>query len=297
MKVLILGGGGTLGAFSAGALHALEKKGFVPDAMIGSSAGGINMLRWMVGGAKDAVQFWKQTVTPRMVLRGVMHGGNFSSGVLDAEWFRGRVERGVDFDKLLADKRPLSFLVVDLETGCVAVRGNRTERSVDALRAVTRAAYAIPPLLPPVPLGKAMLADGGFLHNAPLNAAVKLGATEIVYLCNVHTLPRAGFGDHGQDKPPSTIRATLRYAEIFLRRASNVGFADAEIIDGRFRGVPFLAVSPPADLGAGSLLRWVLPSIDAIQHLVDAGFKSATEAFMRWSPEKAPESTVMRALA
>ena len=52
MKVLILGGGGTLGAFSAGALHALERKGFVPDAMIGSSAGGINMLRWMVGGAK-----------------------------------------------------------------------------------------------------------------------------------------------------------------------------------------------------------------------------------------------------
>ena len=75
MRVLILGGGGTLGAFSAGALHALERKGFVPDAMIGSSAGGINMLRWMVGGAKDAVQFWKRTVRPMMVLRGVMHGG------------------------------------------------------------------------------------------------------------------------------------------------------------------------------------------------------------------------------
>ena len=69
-------------------------------------------------------------------------------------------------------------------------------------------------------------------------------------------------------KPPSTIRSVLRYSEIFLRRASNVGFADAEIIDGRFRGVPFLAVAPPADLGAGSLLRWALPHF--YFHLVTA---------------------------
>ena len=48
MKVLILGGGGTLGAFSAGALRALEERGFRPDAMIGSSAGGIKVIRIVV---------------------------------------------------------------------------------------------------------------------------------------------------------------------------------------------------------------------------------------------------------
>ena len=69
MKVLILGGGGTLGAFSAGALRALEQRGFVPDAMIGSSAGGINMLRWLVGGAEEAIRFWKDTASPRMLGR------------------------------------------------------------------------------------------------------------------------------------------------------------------------------------------------------------------------------------
>lgn len=298
MRVLILGGGGTLGAFSAGALHALEKKGFVPDAMIGSSAGGINMLRWMVGGAKEAVNFWKRTAKPAMVLRGLLHGANFSSGILDAEWFRRRVERGVDFEQMLSDKRALSFLVVDLNTGCVSVRGNRTEKSADALRAVTQGAYALPPLLPPVALENAMLADGGFLHNAPLNAAVKLGATEIVYLCNVHALPRKrARNPDGRIKRPTTIGATLRYSEIFFRRASNVGFADAEIVDGRFRGVPFLAVAPPADLRFGSVLRWALPSVDAVQHLVDSGFRSATEAFRRWSPDRAPASTVIRALA
>jgi predicted acylesterase/phospholipase RssA len=81
---------------------------------------------------------------------------------------------------------------------------------------VSRGAYALPPLLPPVPLGDELLADGGLLHNAPLDAAVKLGATEIVYLCNVHAIPRAGF------RKTSTVRSAWRYADIFFRRASNV---------------------------------------------------------------------------
>ncbi len=284
MKVLILGGGGTLGAFSAGALRALDEHRFVPDALIGSSAGGINMLRWMVGGADEAVRFWKRTASPRLLARGLLHGENLSAGLLDPDWFRGRVERGIDFGLLMKDRRPLSFLVVDLKTGKVTVRGNRTEPSANALRAVARGAYALPPLLPPVALGDEMLADGGLLHNAPLEAAVKMGATEILYLCNVHTLPRKGF------MRPSTVRSSWRYAEIFFRRASNVGFADAEIADGRYRGVPFLAVAPPADLRFGSLLRWMLPRVDAVQHLVDCGHAQASAALAAWRPESTPAS-------
>lgn len=287
MRVLILGGGGTLGAFSAGALCALEEKGFVPDAMIGSSAGGINMLRWLVDGPAEAVRFWKDTASVRMLVRGLLHGKNLTAGLLDPEWFRARVEAGVDFERMLGDRRPLAFLVVDLATGAVKVRGNRTERTAEGLRLVSEGAYALPPLLPPVQLDGQLLADGGLLYNAPLSAACKLGATEIVYLCNVHALPRHGF------ERRSTVPATWRYAEIFFRRASNVGFADAEIRDGRYRGVPFLAVAPPADLRFGSLIRWMVPRVDAVQHLVDAGYRSASEAFAHWSPDAAgPPSSV-----
>ena len=289
MKVLILGGGGTLGAFSAGALKALEEHGFVPDVMIGSSAGGINLLRYLVGGAAEATTFWCSVATLGTMLRGLFHGLNFKEGLLDARWFRARVERGVDFDRMMKDPRNLAFLVVDLKTGKVTVRGNRTERDADALRAVSRGAYALPPLLPPVPLGEELLADGGLLHNAPLNAAVKLGATEIVYLCNVHAIPRAGF------MKTSTMRSTWRYAEIFFRRASNVGFVDAEIVDDRFRGVPFLAIAPPASLGFGGIVRWMLPSIDAARFLVDSGYAAATKALEHWDAVRAPESSVVSA--
>lgn len=281
MRVLILGGGGTLGAFSAGALCALDEQGFRPDAVIGSSAGGINLLRWTVGGAPEAMRFWKDNARLGTILRGLVHGKNFSEGILDARRFRARVEEGVDFDRLRRDPRAFSFLVVDMETGRVSIRGNRTEPSTPALRAVSRGSYALPPLLPPVPFGGAILADGGLLHNAPLNEAVKLGATSIVYVCNVHAIPKSGF------VKPSSIRSAWRYAEIFFRRASNVGFVDADIVDGRFRDVPFLAIAPPANLAFGSLLRRMIPHVDAVQHLIDCGHESASRAYSQWSDYEA----------
>ena len=277
MKVLILGGGGTLGAFSAGALCALDEQGFRPDAVIGSSAGGINLLRWLsAGSAADAVEFWRENAHLRTLARGLIHGHNLRDGLLNAAWFRQRVEDHVDFDRLLADPRTLAFMVVDLATGRVSVRGNRTETSADALRAVSRAAYALPPLLPPVRLDGTTLSDGGLLHNAPLTAALRLGATSILYVCNVQAVPKRGF-----DRP-STLRSTWRYAEIFFRRASNVGFVDAEIADGRFRKVPFLAITPSANLGFGNVLRWMIPSMDAVEHLVESGREAAARGYEQW---------------
>ena len=274
--MLILGGGGTLGAFSAGALRAVAEYGFVPDVLIGSSAGGINLLRYTVNGPDEAVAFWDSIAKLRTVLRGLLGGRNLSEGLLDAAWLRARVEANVDFEALLRDPRNLAFLVVDLKTGRVRVRGNRTEPDADSLRAVSRGAYALPPLLPPVPLGDELLADGGLLHNAPLNAAVKLGATEIVYLCNVRAIPKDGFEE------TSTFHSAWRYAEIFFRRASNVGFVDEEIVDESFRGVPFLAIAPPATLGFGRLVRIMVPAVDAEKYLVTTGYDCAKKALAQW---------------
>jgi NTE family protein len=282
VKVLILGGGGTLGAFSAGALRAVAEYGFVPDVLIGSSAGGINLLRYMVNGPDEAVAFWDSLAKFGTVLRGLLGGRNFSEGLLDAAWLRARVEAGVDFEALLRDPRTLAFLVVDLKTGRVRVRGNRTEPDAESLRAVSRGAYALPPLLPPVPLGDELLADGGLLHNAPLNAAVKLGATEIVYLCNVRAIPKDGF------RETSTLHSAFRYAEIFFRRASNVGFVDEEIVDESFRGVPFLAIAPPATLGFARLVRIMVPAVDSETYLVTTGYDCAKKALAQWRGGRRP---------
>ncbi len=285
MRVLILGGGGTLGAFSAGALQSLERSAWTPDALIGSSAGSINLLRYLVGGSQAAVDFWTGLRWTKLVKNGLRHSIRMR-GILDPVSFCKHVDDQVDYDSIFSDQRNLAFIVVNLNTGKVKIRGNRTETSPANLRAVAHGSFALPPLLPPVRLADELLADGGLLINAPLDSAIKLGATEIVYLCNVQVLPRAG------EVSPSTLRATLRYADIFFRRASNVGFADAEVHEGTYRGVRFVAIAPPPYLRLDSIASWMIPKEGAMEHLVTYGRASADRAIAstKWlaSPSSDP---------
>ncbi len=279
MRVMILGGGGTLGAFSAGALRALEEYGWEADAWIGSSAGGINLLRASVGGSHTATEFWTDLRWQELV-REALTSHPFNGGVLDERRFYARVEDHVDFDALLRDTRTYSFLVCDLQTGRVALRGNRTESSAEDLRAVSRAAYALPPLLPPVLVGEHLHADGGLLYNAPIERAAELGATEVVYVCNVQALPHQGYAR------PHTLPATLRYLDVFFRRASNVGFADAVVTEGFWRSIPLLTIAPPAAPGLRSLISAFRPTHAQMQRLVAMGYAEAQGALAHWHPTR-----------
>lgn len=273
MRVLILGGGGTLGAFSAGALRALEERGWTPDACIASSAGGINLMRTLVGGAREAQRFWLSLdwkwIVGDAIRRPPIHA------ILDPSRFRARVEKGLEWQRVMDDPRPLGFIVVDLVTGRVCVRGNKTEPSVDALRTVAHASYALPPLLPPIQHGEQLLADGGLLRNAPLEFALEQGATEIVYLCNVQVAPEAGFS------PSQPHKALLRYLNVYFRRASNVGYADAPIVEGRYHGVPFLTIAPPRKVDFRELIGSMVPTTHRMQHLIELGAEAAHEAFAK----------------
>jgi NTE family protein len=271
MRVLILGGGGTLGAFSAGALRVLAAAGWQADAYIGSSAGSINLLRTLAGGPDAPARFWATLDWKQLVRESLVHNVR-RAGLLNPERFHARVDAGVDYEALWQDRRPIGFIVVDLATGGVRLRGNRTEGSAFDVQRIAHASFAVPPLLPPVRVHDRLLADGGLLYNAPLDAAWRLGATEIVYLCNVQVLPPQ------QWSRDSTLQAALRYAEIFARRASNVGFADAHITEGRFRGVPFLSIAPPPGVRAGRLLASMLPTPRTMQRLIRNGEIRAREA-------------------
>lgn len=271
MRILILGGGGTLGAFSAGALRALEQSGWRPDACIASSAGGINLMRAMVGGPDEAERFWL-SLDWKWLAADTFRHNPINGGILDPKRFRARVEDGVDWHAVMNDPRPLGWIVVDLDTGRVSVRGNRTEKSVESLRVVAHASYALPPLLAPMPLDNALLADGGLLRNAPLEFALEMGATEIVYLCNVQIAPHKNWHK-------ARIPAALgRYLDIYFRRASNIGYADAPIVEGRFHGIPFLAIAPPQKLSFSDMVGSMIPTMDRMRKLIELGESSARDA-------------------
>ena len=82
-------------------------------AMIGSSTGSIDLLRYLVGGAEEAARFWT-TLAWRPLLREGANHHIFRDGILNPERFRARVEDGVDFARLKAGPRSIGFLVVNL---------------------------------------------------------------------------------------------------------------------------------------------------------------------------------------
>ena len=114
MRVLILGGGGTLGAFSAGALRSLEAAGWRADACIASSAGGINLLRSMVGGPNEAAKFWS-ALDWKWIVSDFFRHNPINGGVLDPKRFRFDFALRSDESELLCGQRELLAVTFSIE--------------------------------------------------------------------------------------------------------------------------------------------------------------------------------------
>jgi hypothetical protein len=99
-----------------------------------------------------------------------------------------------------------------------------------------------------------------------------MGATEIVYMCNVQVAP------HKEWKNARIPAALGRYLDIYFRRASNIGFADAPIVEGRYHGVPFLAIAPPQHIDFRDILGSMIPTLDRMRKLIELGEASARDA-------------------
>ncbi len=57
--VLVLGGGGALGAFQAGGLLALAEAGVFPDAVFGCSVGALNVRFWQLRPGCQGLENWR----------------------------------------------------------------------------------------------------------------------------------------------------------------------------------------------------------------------------------------------
>ncbi len=188
--VLVLQGGGALGAFQAGVYEALEEAGLAPDWVIGTSIGAINaglILRdfWR----RIAIDLpWPATpqsmplVNAGTMLRGV--DGFFSPSV--APWWGPYVgvERASFYDTAplrrtlaeLIDAGRLSARSPRLTVGAVNARNGemRYFDSRDEALGIDHllASGALPPAFPAVRIGGEPYWDGGIYSNTPIEAVL-----------------------------------------------------------------------------------------------------------------------------
>ena len=206
-NVLVLQGGGALGAYQAGAYARLhEEPEIAPGWYAGSSTGAVNAAI-ILGSSPDRRvehlrKFWSTTIPQvpswssphsRHWLSAIqarlfgMYGqfhprvpaglGRFSS-LYDLSPMRERLQQLIDFDRLNAAAERLSVATTDLETGrTIIFESHREPIRMDHLLA----SCGFIPEFAPVEIDGKLLGDGGLSANTPVEA-VLFDSVETVFV-------------------------------------------------------------------------------------------------------------------
>jgi NTE family protein len=204
-RILLLQGGGALGAYHAGVYEGLAAGGFAPDWVVGISVGAINAaliagnapehrldrLRefWELVSAQApfilpaSMDFARPTMNQMAAVSAMLFGipGFFSPrmpapqfapagtiGALsyyDTEPLRATLEKLVDFDRINAGDVRLSLGTANVRTG-ESVYFDSTTHTITASHVM--ASGALPPGFPPVEIDGEFYVDGGIMTNTPL---------------------------------------------------------------------------------------------------------------------------------
>jgi NTE family protein len=204
-RILLLQGGGALGAYHAGVYEGLAAGGFTPDWVVGISIGAINSaliagnapqhrldrLRefWTLVSARapvvlpDGMDFARPMMnqlaatsammfgipgffTPRMPMPQFAIPGTIGAlSYYDTEPLRATLERLVDFDRINAGEMRLSLGTANVRTG-ESVYFDNTTHKIGASHVM--ASGALPPGFPPVEIDGEFYVDGGIMTNTPL---------------------------------------------------------------------------------------------------------------------------------
>ena len=197
---LVLSGGGARGLAHAGVLLGIERLGYAPDVVVGTSMGSIIGAMYASGYTplqiweSVAREDWSQLFAADPVLLGperkprrpllsmafaqgadpVLGGFIPEAGInrrLTHIFFDAGVRAGNDFDSL---PRPFRAVAADLRTGESVVIGRG-----DLARAI-RASMAFPGVFSPVRWGELVLVDGAIADNLPIGVARDLSGAPVI---------------------------------------------------------------------------------------------------------------------
>ena len=203
--VLVLQGGGALGAYQVGVFEALHEAGMDPDWVIGTSIGAVNAGLIAGNKRKDRVErlreFWRRVeygpalrlahgmpligaqIATWMTAAGGIDGlfrpnplafvgdryplGADSAGYYSTDRLRGTLTDLVDFDCINRRECRLTVGAANVRTAGMHYFDSR-EMTFDVRHIM--ASSALPPAFPPVRIGHELYWDGGILSNTPVEA-------------------------------------------------------------------------------------------------------------------------------
>ncbi len=272
----VLSGGGSRGALQVGALQALLEAGIVPDLLVGTSIGAANATGLALWGADleglaALEQVWEQVsceqiLDPRisrLILRMLARLPSDQTYKKVKNYF---VTLGITHD-LTFEQIPhahLALISADLQSGSPVIYGqNATDPVLEGLLA----SIAIPPWFLPLQKDGQIIIDGGALAPLPVEAALQMGATEIIAL---------DLDDPGLI--PSENLAPWHYAQKFLFAASR-RHVQLEMQIAKMMGVPVRYIDFK---GLVKTSTWDFSDYHALRQ---AGYERAKKVIAEWTIE------------
>ncbi len=180
---LVLGGGGLKGLAHIGVLHALEERGMIPDAVIGTSIGSLIAAAWATGMPLREMEDRALALKRKDVFR-VAHLDMALKRMLSPAVYRRdpleQVLAALVGDRTFDDlPRKLVINTIDLNTGQQILWGLPGLTKVRVADAVF-AACALPGILAPRPIDGHVCVDGAVVENLPVRAAMAVGRGPII---------------------------------------------------------------------------------------------------------------------
>lgn len=188
MKALVLSGGGSKGAYLAGAIKFLAEQNESYDLFAGVSVGSINasalaQFDSLKPGADLLEKIWSQTSTKDVAKKRFL--GKlallWAPSIYKIDPLRKLLSENLDFALFSTNNKTLQIVTVNLNSGEAETHSQFKDKE-ELIEAIIASSVA-PMIYPPSKFKGAIHVDGGIRHVSPLGAAIEAGATDIDLIC------------------------------------------------------------------------------------------------------------------
>jgi NTE family protein len=183
MRILVLSGGGSKGAYQVGALkHILGDLQVVYDAFCGVSVGAINcafLSMFPYGKEQQSIvrlsELWDQLDTPKIYKRWFPFGrwhALWNKSFFDSTPLQTLLRNGISLDKIRESGKKINVGTVSLSSGKYTIFDQTSDYFIEAVIA----SASFPGMLTPVSFLGQLWTDGGVKEISPIQKAVEMGA-------------------------------------------------------------------------------------------------------------------------
>jgi NTE family protein len=245
VRALVLAGGGAKGAYQIGAWKALEEIGYKFDIVTGTSVGALNAAIITAGDYEIAEEMWAKVTTDNILDLQIDADLTTEAGTreamktlikkaladksIDQTPLYELIKSVLDVDKVYASPVDMGVVTVKWpEFKAVMITKNEMPREhfIDYLMASS----AFFPGMKPWKIDGQEYVDGGYFDNAPVDLAIRMGATEAVVvdlhgIGMTHPVNRAAC-QVMTIRPSCDLGSTLLFSPELSRRNIDLGYTE-----------------------------------------------------------------------